>query len=223
MMKKIGLVSQKGGAGKTTLAVHLACLAAADGQKTVLIDCDPQRSVTKWYRKRQGADPIVVETASRDLRKVLNIAEEDGYDLAVVDTAPHANAETAEAVRNIDFAVVPCRPSSLDMEAIDITVELMRATHKPAAIVLNACDPMRGIAESSSTVEARAGLGTYGLPVAPTAIVDRKAMQYALIDGRAVTEFEPNGKAADELRKLWRWIEGQLETHVISSVGIGIR
>lgn len=208
-MQSIGLVSQKGGAGKTTLAIHLAVLAHNAGLRTVLVDCDPQRSAGKWWRRREAEEPVLVETAARDLPAVLEAAAADGYDLAVVDTAPHADAEATRAVRAVDLALIPCRPSSLDMDAVEATVALVQAVGKPAAIVLNACPAGRGIAEAGLTSEAKRGLAQHGLPIVPVGVVQRVALSHALIDGRAVTEFEPEGKAAEEMTSLWRWCRAQ--------------
>jgi chromosome partitioning protein len=213
VMKSIGLVSQKGGAGKTTLAIHLAVLAQGAGMKTALIDCDPQRSAGKWYRRRLDKglpQPEVAEVTGRELLAVLTMAKDDGYDCVVVDTAPHANTEAAEAVRAVNYALIPCQTSILDMDAIGITVDLVRTLKKPAAVVLNACAPGRGIAEAGITAEARTGLAGYGLPVAPVAVVKRAALAHALIDGRAVTEYDPDCAAAQEMHRLWSWIREQM-------------
>ena len=89
----------------------------------------------------------------------------------------------------------------------------MRRAGSPAAILLNAVPPGRGVAEASVTTEARRALAAYGLPVVPTAVGQRAALAHALNDGRAVTEFEPDGKAAEELRGLWRWCHAEASAH----------
>jgi len=207
-MKSIALLAQKGGAGKTTLAIHLAVLAGNEGKRVVLIDCDPQKSAGDWWRARAADAPVLVETPAAQLPAVLKAAAADGYDLALIDTAPHANADATAAARAADLALIPCRPSILDLRAIGATVDLVRAVGRPAAIVLNSAPASRGYGDAGIAAEARRGLLAYGLPVAPVAITQRAALSHALIDGRAVTEFEPTGKAAGELRALWRWIDG---------------
>lgn len=207
-MKSIALLAQKGGAGKTTLAVHLAVLAEAMGHRVVLIDCDPQKSAGDWWRAREAETPVLVEAPAAQLPAILKAARDDGYTLAVIDTAPHANADATAAARAADVALIPCRPSILDLRAIGATVDLVKAVGKPAAVVLNSCPAARGYGDAGIVTEARRGLEAYGLPVAPVAITQRAALSHALIDGRAVTEFEPNGKAALELRDLFTWIEG---------------
>ena len=204
-MKVVALAAQKGGVGKSTLAIHLAVMTGA-----VLVDTDPQRSAGEWWRARSADTPILVETDAAGLGAVMKAAKADGAELVIIDTAPHAEESIAAVARVSDFIVIPCRPSILDLRAIGATVDLVKKQRKPAGIVLNAAPAGRGFGEASIVREARAGLEVYGLPVCPVAVTARAALQHALIDGRAVTEFEPHGRAAGELRDLWRWIEGQL-------------
>lgn len=209
-MRTLALLAQKGGAGKTTLAIHLAVIAHQAGLRTVLVDCDPQRSATAWWRAREATVPELVETPPGSIQAVLQAALADGVALVVVDTRPSVERDTLDVARAADFALIPTRPSILDLRAIGATVDVVKAAGKPAAIVLNSCPAPRGVGEASLTTEARQGLQGYGLPLVPAAIVQRAALAHALIDGRAVTEFEPDGKAARELRRLWKWTEERL-------------
>lgn len=206
----LALLAQKGGAGKTTIALHLAVIAQQAGLRTLLVDCDPQRSAGGWWRARAADTPELVETSPDKLRAVVKAASADGVDLIVVDTRPSVERDTAEVARIADFSLIPTRPSILDLRAIGATVDVVRALKCRAAIILNACPAGRGVGEASVTIEARRGLGVYGLPLAPQAVTSRAALAHALIDGRAVTEFEPGGKAAAELRKVWKWTEKSL-------------
>jgi len=203
-MKTIALASQKGGTGKTTLAIHLAVLALKRRERPVLIDTDPQRSSGDWWRARAQETPVFVETTVRKVPEVLQAARADGFTLAIIDTAPHAGPGITKISKLADLTLIPCRPAILDIRAIGTTVETVQGG---AAIVLNACPPGRGPFEASITRETREVLAGYGLPVAPISIVNRVALAHALIDGRAVTEFEPGGKAAHEIARLWRWIK----------------
>lgn len=209
-MKVLALLSQKGGSGKSTLSLHLAVIAQQKGLRTLLVDCDPQRSAGGWWRAREADTPELVETSPDNLRAVVKAATDDGVDFIVVDTRPSVERDTAEVARVADFALIPTRPSILDLRAIGATVEVVKALERPAAIVLNACPAGRGVGEASVTIEARRGLDGYGLPLLPQAVTMRAALAYALIDGRAVTEFEPDGKAAMELRRVWQWMEQAL-------------
>lgn len=209
-LRVLALLAQKGGAGKTTLALHLAVVAQQAGLRTVLVDLDPQRSAAGWWRARAADTPELVETEPGQLADVRAAAAAEGVALLVVDTRPSVERDTAEVARLADLALIPTRPAILDLRAIGATVEVVKASRRPAGIVLNSCPPPRGIGEASLTAEARRGLQDYGLPVVPTAVTQRAALAHALIDGQAVTEFEPDGKAAAEVRKVWQWAKERL-------------
>lgn len=203
-MTTIALMAQKGGSGKTTLAVHLAALA---GPGAILADLDPQRSAADWAETRAADFPEVLTGDADELRRAL--PRMPAGVTVIVDTAPHAEATAGRIAEIADLILIPTRPAILDLRAIGRTVEIVRRAARPAAIVINAAPSGRGQAEAPIVAEARRELTTYGLAVAPQAIGQRAALSYALNDGRAVTEFEPDGKAAAEMKQLWAWIEKQ--------------
>jgi chromosome partitioning protein len=205
-MKSIAFLSQKGGSGKTTLAVHTAVAAQESGESVVLIDTDPQKSATVWGETRQSETPIVATVAASDLEKVLRAAREDEITLAIVDTAPHTAPNAALIASEVDLIVIPCRPTAFDLAAVSNAVEIVRAAKKNAVLVLSAC-PFR----SPEIAETRQVLSEYGLPVCPCDITDRRAFSRAVATGRAVTEFEEEGKAAGEIRALWTWLKEQMQ------------
>lgn len=205
-MKTLAFLSQKGGSGKTTLAVHTAVAAAEDGERVVIVDTDPQRSATTWHEARSADVPAVAPVAAAELDAVMAAARHDAMTLCVIDTAPHAAPDAARVVRVADFILIPCRPAAFDLAAAGSAVDLVRAGKGRAAFVLSAC-PFR----SPEIAETRAVLEGYGLPVAPHEITDRRAFARAVASGRAVTEFDEHGKAADEIRNLWHWIKEQLQ------------
>lgn len=207
-MKTIALLSQKGGSGKSTIAVHLAVIAQSAGLRTVLVDLDPQRSAAGWWDTRAAQTPELVETTPDGLRAVLEAARADGVDLCVVDTRPSAGADTAAAAALADLVLIPTRPSIFDLRAIGATVEIVAKAKVPAFIVLNTVPAPRGAGLASVTTDARRVLAAeYVIPLAPVAIGQRVAMAHALIDGRAVNEFDPDGKAAREMTQLWQVVE----------------
>lgn len=203
-MKSIAFLSQKGGSGKTTLAVHTAVAAQEAGEKVFLIDTDPQKSATVWSEAREAESPVLVTVAAGELDKVLTAGSEDNMTLAIVDTAPHTAPDAARIVRLVDLVVIPCRPTAFDLAAVSSAVEIIRAAKKKAVLVLSAC-PFR----SPEISETRAVLEHYGLPVCPSDITDRRAFARAVATGRAVTEFEADGKAAQEIQTLWKWLKEQ--------------
>lgn len=210
-MKTLALLARKGGAGKTTMAVHLAVAAVQAGRRVVLVDADPQRSAADWWRTRASDEPELVECDASKVGDVVSAARKDGVDLVVVDTRPSVEADTALVAKLADLVLIPSRPSFPDLRAIGATVEVLRAVRRPAWIVLNAVPPGRGIAEASLTTETRSALQAYRpVQVCPVALGQRAAFSYALIDGRAVTEFDPDGRAAAELRALYNFTEKKL-------------
>jgi chromosome partitioning protein len=201
----VAFTNLKGGAGKTTLAVHTAVAAQEMGTATALIDTDPQRSASVWGDARQGAAPIVATASSPELDRVLKAARGDGMDLAIVDSAPHAAPEAARIARAADLVAIPCRPTAFDLAAAEAAVRIVRAAKARAVFVLSAC-PFR----APEIAETREALGEHGLPVAPVEITERRAFARAVATGRAVTEFESDGKAAGEIRALWAWLKEQM-------------
>ena len=205
-MKTLALLARKGGAGKTTLAVHLAVIAVQAGKRVLLVDTDPQRSTAAWWRSREADTPELVECDASRLPDILRAAQADGVELVVVDTRPSVEADTATVARLADFVLIPTRPTILDLRAIAATVEVVRAVNRPGAIVLNAVLAGRGDEESPQAAEAREALAAYALEVAPVAVANRVALGHALVDGLAVTEFDPAGKASAELQALFRFV-----------------
>jgi chromosome partitioning protein len=209
-MKTVALLSQKGGSGKSTLTVHLSVIAQAAGLRTVILDLDPQRSAAGWWDTRAADTPEMVESTPAELRNVLEAARADGVDLCVVDTRPSADVDASTAAALADLVLIPTRPAIFDLKAIGATVDIMVAAKVPAFVVLNGAPAGRGFGEASTTADARRALADYEIAVAPISIGLRAAFAHALVDGRAVNEFDPDGKAAREMMKLWKLVEKNL-------------
>ncbi len=205
-MKIITLLAQKGGTGKSTLSIHLAVLSAARNLKVVIADIDPQQSTTFWSKRRADSDPAVLPLAAHALEQNIIELANQGVDLLVIDTAPHSHEDAIIAAKLADFILIPTRPAILDLQAIGSSVEIVKRINGKAAIVLNGCPFPGKNGERAIVSEAREALAGYGLPVAPAAISYRVALSHSLIDGKAVTEFESEGKAANEIRELMNWI-----------------
>jgi chromosome partitioning protein len=195
-MKTIAVISQKGGVGKSTLAVHLAALAA-ETQRVILMDLDPQGSAMEWGNRRGDRPPDIMPAHPASLAREIERAGNDGYGLAVIDTAPHADHAALQAARSADLIVVPCRPATFDLAAISATLDLCRLANKQAVVVINAA-PIR----SRVVQEAIDAVTEKGAAVSPVVIRQRVAYQHCLIDGRTAGEFEPDGAAAIEIAEL---------------------
>ena len=210
-MKVLGLLSRKGGVGKTTLAIHLAVAAQQAGQRVLLIDLDPQKSAAAWWQARTDGTPELEVAEPAQLSGLLDTARGAGVDLAVIDTRPSVEADAVQVAALSDYLLVPTRPAIMDLRAILGTLDIVKGGRHRASIVLNACPPSRGGAgEASSTSDARKALKAFGVPVSPISIVQRAALSHALLEGKAIIEADPNSKAASEIRALWRYVTKEM-------------
>jgi len=199
-VRTIAVISQKGGVGKSTIAVHIAVAGTLAGYRTALVDLDPQATARKWGDKRQAPEPEVIGDHAERLPQLVDAARANGADLLVIDTAPNADRASLAAARAADLILIPCRPASFDLDAIEATRDLATIAKKPAWVVLSSAPTRSAIVE-----EARSSLEQQGARVAPQIIHQRVAYQYSVIDGRTATEYEPEGKAAEEVAALFRW------------------
>ena len=140
-MWTIAVISQKGGAGKTTLSVHLAVAAHQQGYRVAVVDLDPQATARKWGDKRSSEPEVVGDHAER-LPQLIEAARANGADLLTIDTAPNADRASLAAARSADTILIPCRPAAFDLEAIEATSDLAAIAKKPAWVVLSSA-PVR--------------------------------------------------------------------------------
>jgi len=201
MMRTIVLTTQKGGSGKSTLAIGLAGAAREDGQRVALVETDRQGTVSNWGRRRMLPEPRIERAgSSSEIEQALLALKHSGFTLAVIDTPASSNELSACAIAAADLCLIPARSSPADIEAALPTLRTVRKLGKPFAFVLNQA-PARGYRPSEAAVTLNAA-GVLALPY----IVQRNDHQDALGAGFAVTEFAPAGKAAEEIRGLWRWV-----------------
>ena len=199
-MRVLAVISQKGGAGKTTLAVNLAVAAEFADVPSVIIDLDPQASAKTGHDLRGKDAPVVISAQASRLNEMLDVARSNGAGLVIIDTAPHSEAAPLTAARVADLILIPCRPAILDLKAIGASGDLAALAKKSAAVVFNAVPHQGRLAE-----EAEEAVRTYGLVAAPVRLTQRAAYVHSLTTGRAALEFEPEGKAAQEIRDLYKW------------------
>lgn len=202
-MKTIAVVSRKGGAGKTTLAVNLALCARAAGLKTLLADADPLRSASQVLRSRGEAPPLHIETSASKLFALTIASRRAGADLLVVDTPAGPEVDLAEAIRVCDLALAVTRPSWLDLAAAVQTAAVAARLQRPCLMVLNQCAPARSGVEPPAVAKALQALEHTRQPVAPVMLRYRAAYQSAFASSRSVTELAPRGPAAAEMRALF--------------------
>jgi len=200
-MPTIAIISQKGGAGKTTLALHLAAAAQDAGRVALIIDTDPQATASQWAAWRRDAPPEVIDSPPPRLAAKVEAAKGQGAEMIVIDTPPHADSAARAAVEVADLVLIPCRPSAFDLSAIQTTAKLVQLLRKPAFVVFTAGSPNapRIYQEAGELVDG------FGTPPCPIQIPDRAVYRHASGEGRTVMEYEPGGKAAEDVRQLYEW------------------
>lgn len=201
-MHVIAVVSQKGGAGKSTLARHGAVLLPS----AALIDLDAQGTTRRWLERRAELDDVAavyqINAGASQLAKAKDKAAGAGVESLVIDTPPaHDDERSVRAALDVaDLVLVPVQPSPDDLDAVGSTLRNVRAAGANAAFVINRAKP-----RARMTRQARDLLAEYGT-VAPTELRDLVAYPEATISGHAVTEYSPRSSAARDMRNLWTWV-----------------
>ncbi len=207
-MNVVAIVAQKGGTGKTTLAISLAVAAARDAKTAAIVDLDPQASACNWADRREADFPVVVSAQPARLGHVLSAAEEQGADLLLIDTPPRAEQAALAAAKAANLILIPCRPAIYDLETVATTVELIRfAGQKTTAIVLNGV-PARGPKREQATEI----LESMGLTVCPVVFGHRVAFDHAGALGLNAQEYERRGKAARDTKLVYQFMSELLNS-----------
>ena len=221
-MRTISFLTQKGGAGKTTLAASLAVAAAGAGERVIALDFDPQASLTRWGQRREAKnasnkvmiEPFEVERLPR-LGAVIEGLAGVGFTLAIFDT-PGADSNSIRMVaESTDLCLLPARPTRLDVEATAATFRAVHLAKRKAAFVLNQCPATYRSARAGEAAKDLVRLGVLAEPM----LSARIDFQDAIAAGLGVTEYAGDGKAAQEIEALWSWIYAQFkESHSEAAV-----
>jgi chromosome partitioning protein len=197
-MRVLAMASQKGGSGKTTLSGHLAVQAQLAGAgPVVLIDIDPQGSLSDWWNERQSEFPAFAQTTVARLAADLEILRQQGFKLAMIDTPPAITMAIQSVIAVAELIVIPTRPSPHDLRAVGATVDLCERAGKPLLFVVNGATPKARITSEAA--------------VAQITIHHRTDFAASMIDGRTVMEVDAKGRSAQEVRDLWSYISDRLE------------
>ena len=208
MAKVLTVAQQKGGAGKTTLAAHLAVAYTAAKKSVAVIDIDPQQSLALWYRRREerygdaGAGLLVSHIKGWRVQNEVERLSRT-HDVVIVDSPPHAETEAKIAVRCADLVIVPVQPSPMDVWATRPTLDLAEAEKVPVLVVLNRVPPRANLNDDMVRELRNIHAG-----VAKSRLGNRVVFASALSEGRAVSEAQPRSRAAAEIGELaeeiWR-------------------
>lgn len=198
----IGVLSQKGGVGKTTIAVNLAAGFAAVGRRVLLVDGDPQGSALAWASARER-EPLfsVVGMAEPTLHRDLpSLAS--GYDVVVIDGAPRANDLARSVVMASEIVLIPVQPSPYDIWAARETVEMVRECRASRERLRGAFVVNRRIANTAIGRDVLGALEPFGLPVLESTLCQRVIWAESAAQGLSVAEAAPTSEAAREAAAL---------------------
>lgn len=205
-MRTIAFINQKGGSGKSTLAACLAVAAREAGERVFILDMDPQKSLVKWGHRRDDKELPVEAVSTGKLASAVAALAKNQVTLTIIDT-PAADTPAADtAMRIADLAIIPARPTIFDIWSSELTRGKLKTLNKEFAFVLNQCPPMQ---ESQRVQDGAAALEAMGGLLRPM-IASRVDFQEAAREGMGVTEIDPNGKAAEEMRALWASLKRRL-------------
>jgi chromosome partitioning protein len=204
-MKAITFVTQKGGSGKSTLCISLAVAAQEAGRSVCILEMDRQATISDWAENRASENPEVAQVDATQIEAVMERLQGSAYDYIFIDTPGVDSAGTLSAIRAADLCVIPCRPTPADLRAFKPTLAAIYRLEKRFAFVLNQTPP-----RSYRIRDAADGLAVLGV-LPDVNVVMRNDHQDAIGVGQGVTEFNPNGQAAGEIRRLWTWIEKRMQ------------
>jgi chromosome partitioning protein len=206
-MHTIVIASRKGGAGKTTIGMHLAVEAVRHGDGPVaIIDSDPMGGAAGWYNERKSDNeyPTFLQVGQGGLRATLDAAGRAGIRLVIIDTPPAASDAIHSIIECSDLVIIPVIPSPNDLRAVGETVELVERAGRKFLFVLNSASSRAILTGKSSRLLSSDG------PVAATVIENRQDYRSAMIDGRVASELKANSKAAQDISALWTDISSKL-------------
>ena len=204
-MKAITFVTQKGGSGKSTICISLAVAAQETGASVCILEMDRQATVSDWAEHRQSDTPEVAQIEATRLEEVIHRLKGSAYDYVFIDTPGVDSPGTLAAIRAADLCVIPCRPTPADLRAFKPTLAAIYRLEKKFAFVLNQTPP-----RSYRVRDAADGLTVLGV-LPDVNVVMRNDHQDAIGLGQGVTEFNPTGQAAQEIRRLWSWIAKRMQ------------
>src|SRR5256886_12792803 len=181
-MNVIVFASRKGGSGKSTLAAHLAAHVHKATKPILLVDADPQGSLTLWHKLR-GTNEPPIKTAVNSVSGIVAAAKRDGVEWVLIDTPPNLSAVVDDSIKNATMVIIPARPGVFDVKAVQETLQMCPAARKPYSVLLNGGPARRDDAESPIVAIARAALAKLRAPVWGGQITNQADLLMALGHG----------------------------------------
>ncbi len=204
--KIITIAQQKGGAGKTTIAAHLAVAFSQRGKRVAVIDIDPQGSLTQWHKIREqkfGEGFTGLNFSSISGWRLPNEIDrvKGDVDIIIIDSPPHTQTETKTAIRAADFVIIPAQPSPTDLWATAETIKLVTEERIPHRILLN-----RAVLNSKLLKDIEKEFSD----VLASKIGNRISFASSMMEGRTVTETLPSSAASEEIKAILREVSAML-------------
>lgn len=195
------IIMEKGGVGKTTVALNLAVAALQNGRNAAIIDIDPQATASNWTDRRTDEKPWVVPTLTARLTAAIDKSKAEGVDFLVIDTPPHSGTDAAEAARRADVVLVPVEPHLFTLETLPKLADLLKlAGNPPTFFVIN-----KAATQGTEASNAAAYIKAQGFSVCPVVLHLRAAHRHATNVGKVASEYEPDSKAAQEALHLYTY------------------
>ena len=205
-MNVIVFASRKGGSGKSTLAAHLAAHVHKSTKPCLLVDADPQGSLTLWHNLR-GTNEPAIKTAVNSVSGIVAAAKRDGIEWVFIDTPPNVSGVVDDAIQHATLVVIPARPGVFDVNAIQDTIAICRKARKPYAAIINGAPAQRDGFDNPLVIMARESLTKLRVPVWNGQITNRANFVLALGHGESVREYDAESRANDEIARLWAGID----------------
>jgi chromosome partitioning protein len=215
----IAVVMPKGGTGKSTLATNLAVAALQDGWTPLILDTDPQVSSCNWADRRgKNNPPYVQDTMPARLRQTIEKAESMGANLFIIDTPPLSGEAGLAAARLADVILTPCGTKQKDIEALDKFKEIWTQAGKPESLVI-----LNGVAHLSYTRQewAREEISKRGLITCARGLTALVAFDDADKVGLSVLEYQPEGRAAEDIRLVYKQVSQLIDKLISKEEGNG--
>jgi chromosome partitioning protein len=206
-MRTIAFVTQKGGAGKSTLASSVAVAARATGERVFIIDLDPLQTLVKWASSRETPDIGVEHMPASKLPKALAALEKKGVSLVIVDAPGHDGEQSAAAMRAADLCIIPARPNAFDLWASEKTRAQVKEEGRDYAFLLNQCPPSQQSARVELGAKALQAMGGLLAPLVSARVDYQEAARLGL----GASEYNSDGVAAQEMKELWSSIKRRLK------------
>lgn len=202
MAKIITIAQQKGGAGKSTVAAHLAVVLSQQGKRVTLIDIDPQATLSRWYQLRErnfGEGYTGINFVSMSGWRVSSsvFQYEHNSDFIIIDSPPHTDTEAKSAIRAAHLVIVPMQPSPTDLWATKATIDFAKSSNKEVKILLNRYNPNSKVGREIAAEMDDVMEGYFG---------NRVLFTSCLLQGKCVTETNPHSPAATEVKAVLREI-----------------